>query len=75
VPFAKVGMGYSMDELNKLRQILKPNWRIFDPRLPPSSIGTSNWKPAMNIRPDVIIGDLSKSVILEVKAAELLITD
>lgn len=64
-----------MDELNQLRQILKPNWRIFDPRLPPSSIATSNWKPTMNIRPDVIISDLSQSVILEVKAAELLLTD
>jgi len=29
----------------------------------------------MNIRPDVVIADLSSSVILEVKAAELVITD
>ncbi|MFN9957900.1 MAG: hypothetical protein ACK55I_32745, partial [bacterium] len=64
-----------MDELCNLRQALKLHWRIFDPRFPPSSIATTNWKPPMNIRPDVIIADLSKSVILEVKAAELLQTD
>jgi len=67
-------MGYSMDELVGLRSKLKPHWRIFDPRLPPGSIQGS-WKPGMNTRPDVVIDDLSCSVILEVKAAELIMTD
>jgi ATP-dependent DNA ligase len=32
IPFAKVGMGYSMDELVELRARLKPHWSVFDPR-------------------------------------------
>lgn len=28
----KVGMGYSMAELNELRAKLKDQWKLFDPR-------------------------------------------
>ena len=75
IPFVKVGMGYSISELNTLRNKLKPNWRVFDPRLPSNSISVPNWKPSMSTRPDVVVSDLSQSVIFEVKAAELLITE
>ena len=59
IPFVKVGMGYSIAELNTLRNKLKPNWRVFDPRLPSNSIAVPKWKPAMNTRPDVVVSDLS----------------
>lgn len=62
-----------MDELNKLRQILKPNWKMYDARIPPYLYG--RWVPSMPDRPDVYISDISKSVILEIRAGELLVSD
>jgi hypothetical protein len=33
------------------------------------------WVPSMSDRPDVFITDISKSVVLEVRAGELLVSD
>lgn len=71
LPISKVGSGYSIDELEILRQKLKNSWRKYDPRMPSKLFG--NWIPAINERPDVFIEDPSLSTILEVKAAELVI--
>ena len=69
IPFVRVGTGYSMEELTGLRNKLANNFEQFDPRY--AKIMGKPWKPDMSTKPDVIIKDLSKSVILEVKAAEL----
>ena len=72
-PFARVGTGYSMDELSKLRNQLKPYWKMYDARMPPALFG--RWVPSMSDRPDVYITDVSKSVILEIRAGELVVSD
>mmetsp|Transcript_60733 Transcript_60733/g.69397 ORF Transcript_60733/g.69397 Transcript_60733/m.69397 type:complete len:784 (+) Transcript_60733:504-2855(+) len=68
-PFCKVGTGYSVEELNKLRAMLKPHWKKYDPRILPSYF--PNWTPAMTERPDVYVDDPSKSVVMELKGAEI----
>ena len=72
-PFSRVGTGYTQDELNHLRHILKPYWRMYDARMPPSLFG--RWVPSMSDRPDVYITDISKSVVLEIRAGELQVSD
>lgn len=72
-PFSKVGTGYSIEELNKLRLKLKPYWKMYDARMPPTLFG--RWVPSMSDRPDVYITDVSKSVVLEVRAGELVVSD
>ena len=52
---------------------MKPVWSMYDPRTPPSLFG--KWSPKMSDRPDVYISDVSKSVVLEVKAGELVVSD
>ena len=69
LPISKVGTGYSLEELEMIRQKLNNNWKKYDPRMPTKLFG--NWIPAIGERPDVYIEDPSCSIILEVKAAEL----
>ena len=63
-----------MEALNGLRNLLKDNMETFDPRFQPRVIARK-WQPGMSDRPDLIVKDLSKSVILEVKASELLVSN
>jgi hypothetical protein len=58
-----------MEELGKLRNQLKNNWQRYDARFPPALYG--RWVPSMQDRPDVYIKDVSKSVVLEIRAGEL----
>lgn len=46
---------------------------MYDARMPPPIFG--RWAPNMSSRPDVYISDIRKSVVLEVKAGELVISD
>lgn len=46
---------------------------MYDARMPPSLFG--KWVPSMSDRPDVFITDISKSVVLEVRAGELIVSD
>jgi len=71
IPFCKVGTGYSLPQLNELRTKLRPNWKRFTSSpdyWPP-------WSPPAKDRPDFFIDDPSKSVILEVKGAEIVDSD
>jgi len=43
LPFARVGTGYSNDDLAILRRKLSPFWKIYDARTPPALFG--RWKP------------------------------
>lgn len=72
-PFTRVGTGYSMEELEQLRLKLKPFWAKYDARFPPPLFG--RWVPSMSDRPDVYITDISKSVVLEIRAGELQVSD
>ena len=69
LPFAKVASGMSFEDLNIVRNRLKNEWIKYDVKNPPQLFG--NWAPAMSERPDVYISDPSKSIILELKAAEI----
>jgi hypothetical protein len=62
-----------MNELDTLRHKLRPYWKMYDARMPPSIFG--RWTPNMSTRPDVYISDISKSVVLEIKAGELVISE
>ncbi|CAG9313591.1 unnamed protein product [Blepharisma stoltei] len=67
VPITKVGTGYSIPELGELRRRLRDQWKPFR-QSPPY---WPKWVPGPGERPDYFINDPSKSVILEVKAAEI----
>lgn len=56
-----------------LQQRLKPHFSMYDPRFPPNSL--INWKPSMSERPDVVIKDIKNSVVIEVKATEIIHSD
>ena len=56
-----------------LQQRLKPHFSMYDPRFPPNSL--INWKPSMSERPDVVIKDLKNSMVIEVKATEIIHSD
>lgn len=67
VPVTKVGTGYTLQELGDLRRSLKDQWKPF--RTSPDY--WPKWSPASGERPDYYIKDPSKSIVLELKAAEL----
>ena len=50
---------------------MKDNLEAFDPRFQPKVLGRK-WTPGFSERPDLIVKDLSKSLVLEVRASELL---
>ena len=69
LPIVKVGSGYNMATLSIIRNKLRPYWKKYDSKNPPALYG--QWKPALSEKPDVYIDDPSNSIILEVKAAEI----
>ena len=69
LPIVKVGSGYNMTTLNIIRNKLRAHWKKYDSKNPPTLFG--NWKPAQSEKPDVYLDDPSTSIILEVKAAEI----
>jgi DNA ligase 4 len=69
IPFVKVGTGYSQQELQVMKEKLKPVMNLYDSRMPPAWM--KSWNPQQQDRPDVCISDLSKSIVLEIKASEL----
>jgi DNA ligase-4 len=69
LPIVKVGSGYNMTTLNIIRNKLRAYWKKYDSKNPPTLFG--NWKPAQSEKPDVYLDDPSTSIILEVKAAEI----
>ena len=44
LPFARVGTGYSIAELEELRHKLRDNWALYDVRRPPGLFG--KWAPS-----------------------------
>ena len=72
LPIVKVGSGFNAIELNTIRNQLKNKWKKYEPRAPPSYYG--QWTPSMNDRPDIYIENPSESVLLEIKAAEIVPT-
>ena len=69
LPIVKVGSGYNMTTLNIIRNKLRAHWKKYDSKNPPTLFG--NWKPAQSEKPDVYLDNPSVSIILEVKAAEI----
>eukprot|EP01022_Parablepharisma_sp_SALTPOND_P011968 TRINITY_DN15277_c0_g1_i1.p1 TRINITY_DN15277_c0_g1~~TRINITY_DN15277_c0_g1_i1.p1 ORF type:complete len:732 (-),score=68.46 TRINITY_DN15277_c0_g1_i1:510-2705(-) len=73
LPFSKVGTGYTFEELDIIRAKLKQEWRPYDTRMPPQYFG--EWIPAMTDKPDVYVEDPSKSIVFEIRAAEIVCSD
>ena len=73
LPIVKVGTGYNMTTLSIIRNKLRPYWKKYESKNPPALYG--QWKPAQSEKPDVFIDDPSNSIILEVKAAEIVPSD
>lgn len=73
LPFVKVGTGYTQNQLETIRTRMKGLWKKYDTRLPPKIFG--NWTPAVKERPDVYVEDVSSTIILELKAAEITASD
>lgn len=73
LPFVKVGTGYSKQQLDIIRSRLKNVWKKYDSRIPPKIYG--NWQPGIKEKPDVYVEDPSESIVLEVKAAEIISTE
>lgn len=46
---------------------------MYDARMPPPMYG--RWVPSMSERPDVYISDVSRSVVVEIRAGELIMSD
>ena len=72
LPIVKVGSGFNSIELNTIRNQLKNKWKKYEPRAPPSYYG--QWTPNINDRPDIYIDNPSESILLEIKAAEIIPT-
>jgi len=70
IPFTKVGTGYSVEELQDLRNKLRPQWKKFDLKNRPSYFTT--WNPSTADNPDCYIDNPAESVVFEIKAAELI---
>ncbi len=73
MPVVKVGSGYNAEELELLRTRLKYSWKTFEAKKPPSIF--ANWIPAMSEKPDVYIDNPLESVVMEIKAAEIVMSD
>ncbi|KAH9384462.1 hypothetical protein HPB48_026470 [Haemaphysalis longicornis] len=64
---AKVGSGYSKEELDKLLRQLTSKWKVYDPKKPPGKLVLAQGhkeKPDLYLEP-------SDSVVLQIKASEL----
>jgi len=72
VPFCKVGTGYSLEALKQLRDKLRPCMRPYN-NTPPDY--WPSWAPSASERPDYVVADPSKSVLLECRGAELVRTE
>ena len=73
LPLVKVGSGFNTEELTNVRDKLRNKWKRYETRAPPSLFG--QWNAAMSDRPDVYIDDPSESIILEIKAAEIVASE
>lgn len=71
VPFCKVGTGYTLEELKQLRDKLRVCMKPY--RNPPDFWPA--WTPAASEKPDYVVTDPSKSVVLECRGAELVRTE
>ncbi|OQR90666.1 DNA ligase [Achlya hypogyna] len=71
VSFCKVGTGYTIEELDTLRQHLAPHWQSWDPKNLPAHF--QGWTPKTDTRPDVWIAP-EASVCIEVFGFELTYT-
>lgn len=67
VPFTKVGIGYSFEELDGIRAKLKDQWKEYRG----SVEYFPRWSPAASERPDVYIKDPSQSIVFEIIGAEI----
>jgi len=66
-----VGTGYTVQELSAIRNKLRPHLIMREGRYKPYYV-PPNWMPGVQERPDCYVDSPSHSIILELKAAELM---
>lgn len=72
--FGRIGTGYRVQQLTEINEQLKDNLVGYDPSdLPPYF--HPGWDPRGEEKPDKIVRDVSKSVVLEIKCGELVKSD
>ncbi|XP_064490399.1 DNA ligase 4-like [Ornithodoros turicata] len=69
--FAKVGSGYSREELDELLSKLKSKWKVYNTRCPPTWIVLA---PGHKERPDLYV-EPRDSFVVQVKASEMTKSD
>jgi len=58
-----------MSDLEYIRSALKPHWKVYSEKDSAQLFGA--WKPSVGERPDVFLDNIEFSIVLEVKAAEI----
>merc|ERR1719215_2009682 len=69
VTVARVGTGFSMDQLREIREKLRPHLRRYDGNRAPVWLG--GWRGAHKAKPDAIIDSPRHAFVMEVRAAEI----
>ena len=72
--FGRIGTGYRVQQLTEINEQLKDNLVGYDPSDPPPYFHPG-WDPRGEDKPDKIVRNVSKSVVLEIKCGELVKSD
>merc|ERR1719265_3005589 len=73
VTVARVGTGFSMEQLRTMRDRIRPHLRRYDPRRAPAWLG--GWRGAGKAKPDALIDNPAHGFVMEVRAAEIIPSD
>lgn len=73
VTVCRVGSGYTMEQLNDIRNRLRPHLRRYDPRRAPQWLGS--WRGTGKSKPDVILDSPAHGFVMEIRAAEIIPSD
>mmetsp|Transcript_55269 Transcript_55269/g.103840 ORF Transcript_55269/g.103840 Transcript_55269/m.103840 type:complete len:885 (-) Transcript_55269:112-2766(-) len=70
VTVARVGTGFSMEQLRAIRNRIRPHLRRYDPRRAPAWLG--GWRGAGKAKPDALLDSPAHGFVMEVRAAEII---
>jgi len=73
VTVARVGTGFSMEQLRDIRERIRPHLRRYDAHRAPAWLG--GWRGAGKSKPDAILESPRHGFVMEVRAAELVPSD
>jgi len=73
VTVARVGTGFSMEQLKEIRARIRPHLRRYDPHRAPVWLGS--WRGAGKAKPDAILDSPTHGFVMEIRAAEIVPSD